>query len=136
MNGEFIEALQQIAKEKDIPLDTLIETVESALATAYKRNNPTNGEIKVRIDSTKSAASPFRVYCEKLVVDEIEDEFEQITLAEAKAINPEILVGEIHPNLVMAVVIVEPSLGDHGNCVVLERTTEIFRKKCWVAKRF
>ncbi len=95
MNGEFIEALQQIAKEKDIPLDTLIETVESALATAYKRNNPTNGEIKVRIDSTKSAASPFRVYCEKLVVDEIEDEFEQITLDEAKAINPEILVGEI-----------------------------------------
>jgi len=95
MNGEFIEALQQIAKEKDIPLDTLIETVESALATAYKRNNPTNGEIKVRIDSTKSAASPFRVYCEKLVVEEIEDEFEQITLEEAKAINPEILVGEI-----------------------------------------
>ena len=95
MNGEFIEALQQIAKEKDIPLDTLIETVESALATAYKRNNPTNGEIKVRIDSTKSAASPFRVYCEKLVVDEIEDEFEQIILAEAKVINPEILVGEI-----------------------------------------
>jgi len=95
MNGEFIEALQQIAKEKDIPLDTLIETVESALATAYKRNNPTNGEIKVRIDSTKSAASPFRVYCEKLVVDEVEDEFEQIALDEARAINPEILVGEV-----------------------------------------
>lgn len=95
MNGEFIEALQQIAKEKDIPLDTLIETVESALATAYKRNNPTNGEIKVRIDSTKAAANPFRVYCEKLVVDEVEDEFEQISLDEAKAINPEILVGEL-----------------------------------------
>ena len=39
MSGEFLEALQQIAKEKDIPLDTLIETVESALATAYKKNN-------------------------------------------------------------------------------------------------
>src|SRR6202040_1771426 len=85
----------QIAKEKDIPLDTLIETVESALATAYKRNNPTNGEIKVRIDSTKQAANPFRVFCEKLVVDEVEDEFEQISLAEAKEINSEILVGEV-----------------------------------------
>src|SRR5579872_2256963 len=42
ISGEFIEALQQIAKEKDIPLDTLIETVESALATAYKRNFPAN----------------------------------------------------------------------------------------------
>ncbi len=95
MNGEFIEALQQIAKEKDIPLDTLIETVESALATAYKRNNPTNGEIKVRIDSTKSAANPFRVYCEKLVVEEVEDEFAQINLPEAQELNPDILVGEI-----------------------------------------
>ena len=37
MNGEFIDALQQISKEKDIPLDTLIETVESALATALGR---------------------------------------------------------------------------------------------------
>ena len=54
MNGEFLEALQQIAKEKDIPLETLIETVESALATAYKRNNAANGEIKVRIDSNKA----------------------------------------------------------------------------------
>jgi N utilization substance protein A len=95
MNGEFIEALQQIAKEKDIPLDTLIETVESALATAYKRNNPSNGEIKVRIDSNRSAANPFKVYCEKLVVDVVENDHEQISLAEARTYNADILVGEI-----------------------------------------
>ena len=71
MNGEFIDALQQIAKEKDIPLDTLIETVESALATAYKRNHEINGEIQVRIDSSKAAAAPFKVFCEKLVVEEV-----------------------------------------------------------------
>src|SRR5579871_764420 len=93
--SDFIEALQQIAKEKDIPLDTLIETVESALATAYKRNNPTNGEIKVRIDSTKSASDPFKVYCEKLVVEEVENDHEQITLEEARRFNAEIMVGEL-----------------------------------------
>lgn len=94
MNGEFIEALQQIAKEKDIPLETLIETVESALATAYKRNNPSNSEIKVRIDSTRSAANPFKVYCEKLVVDVVENDHEQISLTEARHHNPDIMVGE------------------------------------------
>src|SRR5215467_6478083 len=98
MNGEFIEVLQQIAKEKDIPLETLIETVESALATAYKRNyaghDEINGEIKVRIDSSKSAATPFRVYWEKVVVDEVENDYEQITLEEARQINPDAMIGE------------------------------------------
>jgi N utilization substance protein A len=98
MNGEFIEVLQQIAKEKDIPLETLIETVESALATAYKRNyaghDEINGEIKVRIDSSKSATTPFRVYWEKVIVDEVENDYEQITLEEARQINPDAMVGE------------------------------------------
>ena len=95
MNGEFLEALQLIAREKDIPLDTLIETVESALATAYKRNNALNGEVKVRIDSSKSSAEPFKVYCEKTVVEEVENDHEQISLEEARKSNPDILVGEI-----------------------------------------
>jgi N utilization substance protein A len=94
MNGEFIELLQQIAKEKDIPLETLIETVESALATAYKRNYATTGEIKVRIDSNKAAAAPFKVYCEKIVVEEIENEALEILLDEARQHNPDVLVGE------------------------------------------
>jgi N utilization substance protein A len=94
MNGEFLEALQQIAKEKDIPLDTLIETVESALATAYKKNNTTSGEIKVRIDSNRAAANPFKVYCEKLVVDEVTNDYVEIALSEARRFNPDVLVGE------------------------------------------
>ncbi|HZP82383.1 MAG TPA: transcription termination factor NusA [Chthonomonadaceae bacterium] len=98
MNGEFIEALQQIAKEKDIPLETLIETVESALATAYKRNYPEraiNGEIKVRIDSNKAATVPIKGYCEKVVVEEVENDQTEISLEEARQYNPDALVGEV-----------------------------------------
>ena len=95
MNGEFLEALQQIAKEKDIPLETLVETVESALATAYKRNFATgaeiHGEIRVRIDSSKSANTPFKVFCEKLVAEEVENDYEQISLAEARLVSPDIM---------------------------------------------
>ncbi len=126
--SEFIEALQQIAKEKDIPLDTLIETVESALATAYKRNNNSTGEVKVRIDSGRSAASPFRVFCEKTVVDEVFDENNEITLTDARAINPEILVGET--------LVYDVPQGNFGRIaaqtakqVVVQRIREAERKK-------
>src|SRR5882724_1003230 len=94
MNGEFIDALQQIAKEKDIPLETLIETVESALATAYQKNYPANSRIIVRIDANKSASSPFRVYCEKTIVEEVTNEALEISLEEARRANPDALVGE------------------------------------------
>lgn len=126
--SEFIEALQQIAKEKDIPLDTLIETVESALATAYKRNNPTNGEIRVRIDSAKSAANPFRVFCEKLVVDEVEDDYAQISLTEARTVNPDILAGEV-----LAYDVPQGNFGriaaQTAKQVVVQRIREAERKK-------
>ncbi|MCS6775608.1 MAG: transcription termination factor NusA [Chloroherpetonaceae bacterium] len=98
MNGEFLEALQAIARERDIPLETLVETVESALATAYKRNFATNmgvhGNIRVRIVPDKSAASPFRIFCEKRVVEVVENEQEEISLEDARALNPDVLVGE------------------------------------------
>ena len=128
MNGEFIEALQQIAKEKDIPLDTLIETVESALATAYKRNNAIDGEIKVKIDSSKQSASPFRVFCEKTVVEEVTDSVLEIGLDEARKINPEAMPGET--------VALDVNTGHFGRIaaqtakqVVVQRIREAERKK-------
>src|SRR5579883_1584585 len=128
MNGEFIELLQQIAKEKDIPLDTLIETVESALATAYKRNNAANGEIKVRIDSNRSAVAPFKVYSEKIVVEEVENDHLEISLEEARQINPDALVGET--------ITFDVPLGNFGRIaaqtakqVVVQRIREAERRK-------
>ncbi len=128
MNGEFIEALQQIAKEKDIPLETLIETVESALATAYKRNYAANGEIKVRIDSNKNAAVPFKVFCEKTVVEEVHNEHAEISLEEARQFNPDVLVGETIEQ--------EVGLGNFGRIaaqtakqVVVQRIREAERRR-------
>lgn len=94
MNGEFLEALQAIAKEKDIPLDTLIETVESALATAYKRNTLMTGEVKVQIDPQRGSTQPFSVFVEKTVVEEVENEQDEISLEDARKLDKEALVGE------------------------------------------
>jgi len=92
MNGDFLEALQQIAREKDISPEALLETVESALVTAYKKNFAAQGEIKVRINSAKAS---FQVFCQKTVVEGEPVESYEISLEEARKYDPDIMPGEI-----------------------------------------
>ncbi len=95
MNAEFLSDLQAIAREKDIPLETLVETVESALATAYKKNSDKRGEFSVRIAQTKGAASLVQVFQERTVVEEVEDEDFQVSLADAKKVKPDAELDDI-----------------------------------------
>ncbi len=38
MNREFIKAVEELEKEKEISKDLLIEAIESALVSSYKKN--------------------------------------------------------------------------------------------------
>jgi len=60
MNGDFLDALRQIEKEKDIPMATLIETIESAIASAYKKAFSEAAEIRLRPDTREASASSAR----------------------------------------------------------------------------
>jgi len=91
MNGDFVDALRAIEKEKEIPLEVLMETVESALITAYKKNFAATGDIKVRVESSKTG---FKVYCQKIVVDELLNEHAEILVVAARAITPGASVGD------------------------------------------
>lgn len=92
MNGDFIDALKAIEKEKEIPLDQLLETVESALVTAYKKHFAATGDIHVRIESSKTG---FKVYCQKIIVDLPGNEHAEVSLCEAHKINPDAVIGDI-----------------------------------------
>ncbi len=50
MNGEFIDALEQLQREKDIPMTALIETVEAAMASAYRKHYGANDDVRLEID--------------------------------------------------------------------------------------
>ncbi len=50
MNGQFIEALEQIEREKGIPTSSLVATVEAAMASAYRRHFGEAREIRLEID--------------------------------------------------------------------------------------
>jgi len=92
MNGDFLEALKAIEKEKEIPLEVLLETVESALVTAYKKNFAATGDVVVRVEILRSG---FKVYCEKTVVDQVLNEHTEIALEEARTVDPEAVVGDV-----------------------------------------
>lgn len=94
MNGEFLDVLQQIARDKEIPLQELIEMVEVALATAYRRSHFLTGDVKVKIVQEKGNRASYRVYMETTVVDHLPTAPHEISLAEARKIRPTAAVGE------------------------------------------
>ena len=91
-NVDFLEALQAIAKEKEISADALLETVEAALVTAYKKNFASLGEIKVRLNTSNAT---FQILCPKTVIEEGEPEANEILLEDARKYDPDIVLGEV-----------------------------------------
>jgi N utilization substance protein A len=91
MNGDFLDALRQIEKEKDIPMATLIETIESAIASAYKKAFSEAAEIRLRPDAHKRG---LRLVCEKQVVETVENTHREMSLADAQRRNPGVQIGD------------------------------------------
>lgn len=91
MNNEFILALKQIEKERNIPLEVLLEALEDALAAAHKRNFGPNQNVVINIDRI---TGEMRVLASKLVVKTPSIPLQEISLKEAKRINAEVELGD------------------------------------------
>lgn len=92
MNTEFIEALEQIQQDKGISKDVLIEAIEAALISSYKRNFSSSHNVRVEINRETGEV---RVYGQKQVAEEVEDDIQEISLEEAKNIDPNYKIGDI-----------------------------------------
>ena len=90
-NKELILALEELEKEKGIKKDYLLESIETALVTAYKRNFDASENVKVEMNEDTGAT---HVYSVKEVVENIENPITQISLDEAKKINKTLKVGD------------------------------------------
>lgn len=90
-NKELIKALEDLEKEKGIKKEYLLESIETALVTAYKRNFDSSENVKVVMDDKTGATN---VYSVKEIVDKIENPVTQIDLKSAKKINKTLKVGE------------------------------------------
>ncbi len=93
MNSEFLNALDEIEKGKNISKDILLNAIDAALVSAYKRNYNTNhSNVVVNIDRE---SGEIKVFKQKEVVETVEDDFTQISVDEAKSISGTYELGDM-----------------------------------------
>lgn len=85
MSSELLDALNVLENEKGISREVLIEAIEAALISAYRRNF--NQAQNVRIDMNLEKGTMY-VFARKDVVDEVFDSRLEISLEDAQKINP------------------------------------------------
>ena len=90
-NKELILALEELEKEKGIKKEYLLESIETALVTAYKRNFDALENVKVVMDKQTGAT---HVYSIKEVMERANDEALEISLDEAHKINKNVQIGD------------------------------------------
>lgn len=90
-NKELVLALEDLEKEKGIKKEYLIESIEQALLTAYKRNFDSAENVKVVVDKVTGAA---HLYAVKEVVEAAEEPNLQISLEQAKKISKKLELGD------------------------------------------
>ena len=91
-NNELLEALNILEQEKNISKETLLEAIENSLLTACKNHFGKADNIKVNIDPE---TCEFHVLAEKTVVEKVEDDVTEISLANARMIDSEYNLGDV-----------------------------------------
>lgn len=83
MNVELIQALEELEKEKGIEIEIILEAIEAALISAYKKNFGSLQNVRVHMDRY---SGEIKVFARKIVVEDVEDERAEISLEEAQQI--------------------------------------------------
>lgn len=92
MNKEFISAINQVCHERQLSKEVVLEAIEAALISAYKRNFGAAQAITAKIDPETGAAM---VFVEKEIVADVIDNKMQIALAEARQHKLDASIGDV-----------------------------------------
>jgi len=91
MKSEFEIAITQLASDRNLEPRVILEAIEMALVSAYKRNYGSSQNVSVKLDPHTGQA---QVFVKKLVTDHVEDEYNEMTLEEARLLQPGAKVGD------------------------------------------
>ncbi|MBR1815453.1 MAG: transcription termination/antitermination protein NusA [Lachnospiraceae bacterium] len=89
--SEIIDALNQLEKEKGISKDKIMEKIESSLVSACEKDFGKDAVIDVSMDRETGNISVFQ---KKIVVDEVENDANQISIIQAKAMKDDAAIGD------------------------------------------
>jgi N utilization substance protein A len=94
MKSEFALAFNEVVEDRQLSRDVILEALESALVSAYRRAvNASNAQLveaKVDMDNGEVA-----IYAEKEVVEDVQDERTEVLLSEARKVDPEADLGDM-----------------------------------------
>ena len=85
MNSEFVLAIKELGKEKGINPEILFQAVEEAVVSAYKKNYDSSQTVRVELNK---ATGEFHVYEQRKVVSQVVSPHDEISLEEARNIDP------------------------------------------------
>ncbi len=92
MTNDFIKAFNDVLEDKQLPKEVILEAIESAMASAYRRavNASSAQEVVAKIDSETGDVT---IFAEKEIVEDVQDERTETTLEDALQVDPEAEMG-------------------------------------------
>ncbi len=92
MTNDFIKAFNDVLEDKQLPKEVILEAIESAMASAYRRavNASSAQEVVAKLDPQTGEVT---IFAEKEIVEDVQDERTETTLDEAKEVDPEAEMG-------------------------------------------
>lgn len=99
VKSEFMIAITQLAAEKNLPKEVVLQAMEAALVSAYKKDADIQGDVAVKIDRE---TGDHHVYTQRTIVLEVTDPLVEISLQDARKQRPdaqlgEVVLEEVHP---------------------------------------
>ncbi len=95
MNKELFTALELLESEKGIPMDYMLERVEAALISAYKKEHHGESNVRIVLDPVKKDV---KVFQQREVVETVENPETQISLEDAQKLSHRNVLGSIVEN--------------------------------------
>lgn len=92
MNKEFLDALEELEREKNISKDEIILAIEDAVKLAYKKNYGDYLNVRVNVDRESGEVV---VLMSKDVVEEVENDMTQVSLEEAQSYDSRYEIGDV-----------------------------------------
>ncbi|GAB4502697.1 MAG: hypothetical protein Fur0035_22520 [Anaerolineales bacterium] len=125
MKNEFSLAFNEVLEEKQLPKEIILQAIESAMVSAYRRavNASSAQEVNAKIDPETGHVV---IYAEKEVVDDVQDDRTEVQLEAARKVNPLAQLGDM--------VIVETTPRDFGR-VAAQTARQVIQQRIREAER-
>jgi N utilization substance protein A len=123
--NEFALAFNEVLEEKQLPKDIILGAIESAMVSAYRRsvNASTAQQVEAKVDMDTGKVT---IFAEKEVVDDVQEVNTEVTLEDARQVNPEAQLGDM--------VLVETTPADFGR-VAAQTARQVIQQRIREAER-